>query len=272
MTAISRAPRTNGAALKNTFVAEWIRLSTKRTWLIAIPFTILYSAILTVVMIDTAPVRANGGVSLQALGQSGGGTLAVRTAVAFTSVLILALFVGMSAGSFARGTWRASLLQQPRRLTLAAGTFGARIAISAVVVVVLFLAGLITAYLVAPGQGVDTGSWLDATSLRMAGEDYLRTMGFIAGWAVLGTLLGIVTRSVPIGLGIGILWAGPIENVLGDRLSLGGEWFPGLLLRYVVAPETATVTGAALALRLVLYAAAALLVVAVLLRHRDVSS
>jgi hypothetical protein len=232
----------------------------------------IYSAILTVVMIDTAPPRANGGVSLQALGQSGGGTLSVRTAVAFTSILILALFVGMSAGSFARGTWRASLLQQPRRLTLAAGTFAARIALSAVVVVVLFVAGVVTAYLMAPGKGIDTGSWLDGTSLQMAGEDYLRSMTFIVGWALLGTLLGIATRSVPIGLGIGILWAGPLENILGDRLAIGGEWFPGLLLRYVVAPETAVVTGTALVLRLVLYAVIALLLVGVLLRRRDVTN
>lgn len=79
-------------------------------------------------------------------------------------------------------------------------------------------------------------------------------------------------RSVPIGLGIGILWAGPLENILGDRLAIGGEWFPGLLLRYVVAPETAVLTGAALVLRLVLYAVIALLLVGVLLRRRDVTS
>lgn len=258
--------------MKWSFVAEWIRLSSKRTWLIAIPFTIVYSAVLTVVMIDTAPARARTGISLEALGHAGGGTLAVRTSVSFTSVLILALFVGMSAGSFARGTWRASLLQQPKRLTLAAGTFAARSALSAVIVVVLFVAGLVTAYIVASGKAIDTGSWLDGTSLRMAGEDFLRTMAFVVGWGVLGTIVGIVTRSVAVGLGVGILWAGPIENVLGDRLTLGSHWFPGLLLRYVVAPETSTVSDTALTLRLVLYAVVAVLIVGVLLRRRDVSS
>ncbi|RNI21411.1 hypothetical protein [Flexivirga caeni] len=258
--------------MKNTFTAEWIRLSAKRTWLIAIPLTIVYSAILTVVMIDQAPPRAAGGVSLQALGQSGGATLAVRAAVSFTSVLILALFVGMSAGSFTRGTWRASLLQQPRRVVLAAGTFAARIAVGAVVVAVLFLAGIVTAYAMAPGKGIDTGAWLDLASWRMAAEDYLRTMCFVVGWGVFGTMIGTVTRSVPIGLGAGIVWAGPLENILGDRLSFGGQWFPGLLLRYVVAPETAVVTGITLVLRLALYAVVALVLVAVLLQRRDVTS
>lgn len=268
--ALPRKPR--GCTMTNAFVAEWIRLSSKRTWLIAIPLTVVYSAVLTIVMIDNAPPRAPAGLSLQALGESGGGTLAVRTSISFTSVLILALFVGMSAGSFTRGTWRASLLQHPRRLTLATATFAARVAISAVVVAVLFVAGVVTAYVVAPGKGIDTGSWLDGTSLQMAGEDFLRTMAFVVGWGVLGTMIGTVTRSVPIGLGAGIVWAGPIENILGDRITAAGHWFPGLLLRYVVAPETATVTGATLVLRLLLYAVAAVLVVGVLLRRRDVTS
>jgi hypothetical protein len=253
-------------------VAEWIRLSSKRIWLIALSATVVYSAVLTVVMINTAPQRAPAGISIQALGESGGGTLAVRTAAAFTSVLILAVFVGMSAGSFARGTWRASLLQQPRRLTLAAGTFGARIAISAVIVAVLFVAGLVTAYIMAPGQGIDTGSWLDGTSLRMAADDFLGVMVFVIGWGLLGTLIGILTRSVAVGLGVGILWAGPIENVLGDNLSFGSHWFPGLLLRYVIAPETATVTGVSLALRLVLYGVVGVALVGFILRRRDVSN
>lgn len=258
--------------INRAFVAEWIRLSSKRTWLIAIPFTIVYSAVLTIVMIDTAPARARSGISLQTLGEAGGGTIAVRTAAAFTSVLVLALFVGMSAGSFARGTWRASLLQQPRRLTLAAGTFAARAALSAVIVAILFVAGLVTAYIVAPSKGIDTGSWLDGTSLRMAGEDFLRVMVFVIGWGVLGTLIGIATRSVAVGLGVGILWAGPIENVLGDQLAFGRHFFPGLLLRYVVAPETSTVSNTALTLRLVLYAVVGVLAVGILLRRRDVSS
>lgn len=270
---VPRSTASPGSPVTRSFVSEWIRLSTKRTWLIAIPLTIVYSAVLTIVMIDNAPQRAvGGGLSLQALGASGGATLSVRTAVSFTSILVLALFVGMSAGAFTRGTWRSSLLQQPRRLTLAAGNFAARIAISAVVVVVLFLAGVVTAYLVAQGKGIDTGSWLDGTSLRIAAEDYLRTMAFIIGWALLGTLIGTATRSVSIGLGAGIVWAGPIENILGDRLSFGSHWFPGLLLRYVVAPETATVTGVSLVLRLVLYAAIALLIIGALLRRRDVTS
>lgn len=261
-----------GSALTRAFVAEWIRLSSKRIWLIALSSTIVYSAVLTVVMINTAPERSRAGISIQSLGQSGGGTLAVRTAVAFTSVLILAVFVGMSAGSFARGTWRASLLQQPRRLTLAAGTFGARIAISAIIVVVLFVAGVVTAYVIAPGQGIDTSSWLDAESLRIAADDFLEVMVFVFGWGLLGTLIGILTRSVAVGLGVGILWAGPIENVLGDNLSFGSHWFPGLLLRYVVAPETATVTGATLWLRLALYAVVGVALVGLILHRRDVSS
>ncbi|WP_446664298.1 hypothetical protein [Flexivirga sp. B27] len=259
-------------ALIRAFVAEWIRLSSKRIWLITLASTIVYSAVLTVVMINTAPERAPAGLSLQALGEAGGGTLAVRTASAFTSVLILAVFVGMSAGSFARGTWRASLLQQARRLTLAVGTFGARMAVGAIIVAVLFGAGLVTSYLVAPGQDIDTGSWLSGQSLGIAADDYLRVMAFVVGWGLLGTLIGILTRSVAVGLGVGILWAGPIENLLGDNLSFGANWFPGLLLRYVVAPESAPVDGDIVVVRLVTYALVGLALVGLILHRRDVSN
>ncbi|NNG39534.1 hypothetical protein HJ588_09655 [Flexivirga sp. ID2601S] len=259
--------------MKRAFVAEWTRLARPRTWLIAIPFTILYSAVLTVVMITTAPQRSfSGGVSIDALSQSGGGTLAVTAAVAFTSVLLLAVFVGMSAGAFSRGTWRASLLHHPGRMSLATGTFVARIAISAVIIVVLFAAGLGTAYIVGPGQGVDTSSWLDAQSLRTAGEDMLRVLVFVTGWGLLGTLVGIATRSVPIGLGAAILWAGPIEHVLGENLSIGRDFFPGLLLQYVVAGDNAAVSGGALALRLAVYGVVAAGACALLVSRRDVSS
>lgn len=268
----TNARATKVPAMGRAFMAEWIRLSSKRIWLIALSSTIVYSAVLTVVMINTAPQRARAGLSIEALNQSGGGTLAVRTAVSFTSVLILAVFVGMSAGSFARGTWRASLLQQPRRLTLAAGTFVARMAISAIIVAALFVSGMVTAYIVAPGKNIDTSTWLNGDSLGTMADDYFRVMIFVVGWALFGTLIGILTRSVAIGLGAAILWAGPIENLLGDNLSFGANWFPGLLLRYVVAPESAPVDGDIVTVRLIAYAIVGILVVGLILRRRDVSS
>lgn len=50
----------------------------------------------------------------------------------------------------------------------------------------------------------------------------------------MGTALGWLTRSIPVCLGIGVLWAGPIENAIGEDIAFGRRWFPGLMLRYLV--------------------------------------
>jgi ABC-2 type transport system permease protein len=89
---------------------------------------------------------------------------------------------------------------------------------------------------------------------------------------VFATMIGVLARSVPIGVGVALVWSGPIENIVGDSWSGAEQWFPGLLLRSVVAPgSTTTSTGRAL-VTLGLYAVAAIGVTAVALRRRDVTS
>ena len=95
---------------------------------------------------------------------------------------------------------------------------------------------------------------------------------FIAGWAVLATLVGVLARSVPIGVGVGLVWAGPIENVIGEGWAPGEQWFPGMVLRALITPDSAVIsTGRALA-TLAAYSAVAIGVTAIALRRRDVTS
>ncbi|AKU18846.1 hypothetical protein VV02_11430 [Luteipulveratus mongoliensis] len=254
------------------FLAEWSRFGQRRVWGPALLTTVVYAAVVTLALIMTAEAR--GPFSIQSLSQAGGATAAPARAASFSSVLLLALFVGMSANAFAKGTWRAALLHHPGRTSLAIGTFAARIVGLAIIVATLFVVGWITAILVAPGQGVETASWMDAESWRIAGEDFLRVMGFGIGWALLGTAVGMITRSVPVGLAAAVLWAGPIENLLGDSLDFGQRWFPGLLLRYVVAPDSLTISISNTALygTLAAYGVILIGVIAFLVNRRDVTS
>ncbi|WP_050670014.1 hypothetical protein [Luteipulveratus halotolerans] len=254
------------------FLAEWSRFGQRRVWLPALVTTVLYAAGVTFALIATAQDR--GPFSIQSLSQAGGGTAAPARAASFSSVLLLALFVGMAANAFAKGTWRAALLHHPGRFSLAVGTFAARVAGLAVIVAVLFGVGWLTATLVASGQGVDTSAWMSGESWRIAGEDFLRVLGFGIGWALLGTAIGMATRSVPVGLAAAVLWAGPIENLLGDSFEFGQRWFPGLLLRYVVAPDSLTIKLSDVELygTLAAYGAVLLGVIAFLVGRRDVSS
>ncbi|GAB3583849.1 hypothetical protein [Calidifontibacter terrae] len=257
----------------NAFLAELTRLGRRRIWLPALLTTVVYAVVVTWILFATAPDHGPG-VSIAALSQAGGGTLAPVTASAFSAVLLLALFVGMSANAFSRGTWRAALLHHPGRFSLATGTFAARVVGLAVLVVTLFVAGWATATLVASSQGVDTTAWFTADSWRTAGEDMVRVFGFGVGWALFGTAIGMITRSVPVGLAAAVLWAGPIENLLGDTFSFGQRWFPGLLLRYVVSPSSLQInlSDGALYGTLAVYAVVLLGVIALLVGRRDVTS
>ena len=64
---------------------------------------------------------------------------------------------------------------------------------------------------------------------------------WVGGYAVLGTALAILVRSVPAALAIGIAWAGPFEHLLQDAWDPAGRFFPGLLLEASVADGTSQV-------------------------------
>jgi hypothetical protein len=98
-------------------------------------------------------------------------------------------------------------------------------------------------------------------------------LGWAFGWAVLGTTIGIVCRSTPIALGVGVLWFGPIENILADSQDIALRWFPGQVLRAIVAPGSPGLpeTGAAL-VTAAAYLAVCLAVVGVTLARRDVTA
>lgn len=252
------------------FHAEFTRLTRRRPLLIGLVAVAAYAVLVTWVLIAVAGPTGNG-VSLPMLNAAGGASRPVSMAAGFGSVLVLALFIGMSAGDHSRGLWRASLLQNPARLGMAAGTFLARFALATLMIVALFAVGMVTALALASSYDLDTSAWFGSEGLRIAGEDVLRVLALVGGWAVLGTMIGVLTRSVPIGLAIGVLWAGPIENAIGEGLAFGERWFPGLLLRQVVT-GVGTNTDAQLTATLLTYGVVAVALVGLVLHRRDVTS
>jgi len=256
-----------------TIRAEWTRLTRPRALLAAVASGAAFAVLVTTVIMLTLEATPNStGLFTSALQAPGGATMPVTTGMAFGSVVVLAMFVAMSAGGYSRGTWRASLLHQPGRWSLATGQFLARWALLVLVCTVVMVVGWMTATLLAPGQGVDTSLWLTAEAFREAVGVFLRMIGFVAGWGLLGTLLGTLTRSVPVGLGIGLVWAGPLENVIGDDVSFAPSYFPGLLLRGVIAPMSTQVDQARIGITLLAYAVACLVVLGLVLRRRDVTA
>jgi ABC-2 type transport system permease protein len=52
----------------------------------------------------------------------------------------------------------------------------------------------------------------------------------LGAWACFGMTLGVLIRSTPIALAVGIGWTGPIEHIIQEAWSTAGGVFPGLLL------------------------------------------
>ena len=263
----------------HAFRSEWILLNRRRLWLGMGATTLVFAVAATVITLSTADSassagrREGGGLSLDALTGAGGATAAVVFAIGFGSVLVLAAFASSTGNEFSRGTLRAALTRHPRRSSLFAGKLAARVAMAALLMAGALAAGAATAAVFAPTRDIATRQWFGGAALGAAGADYLRLLGFVVMYALIGTTLAVLVRSTPVALGAGLLWFGPIENVIGEGRAWADRWFPGLVLRSLVQPDTpgglATSTAV---VTLAGYAAVCVAVVAGVMARRDVTS
>ena len=274
----ARAPR--GSALSRSMAAEAVKLLRRRAIAITLATVAIVAIGGTALSVYSAQPVATGGdgpgpdtlLSTQALADAGGGTAVFAQTAAFTYVFLLAVFVGAVAGEFTRGTFRTMLLHQPSRGRLLLGKVVVLVAGAMCAAVVGAVLSWITARLVAPSQGIDTSAWTTVDGLVAGLEDLGRVALFLIGTAVFATTIGVLARSVPIGVGVALVWSGPIENILGDGWSGAEQWFPGLLLRSVLLPGSTDTSTARALITLTAYAAIALTVTVVALRRRDVTS
>jgi hypothetical protein len=260
----------------NAIRSEWVLLNRRRLWAVLGAITIAFTVIATWLLLETAePARfqGNDGVTLEAIRGAGGATAAVVSSITFSSVLVLAAFISSTANEFTRGTLRVAFTRAPHRLALLGGKLAARVAVAVIVMTLALVIGWITAVVVAPSAGVDTADWVGTAALSSAFEDFARLIVFVLVYAVIGTMIAVVVRSTPIALAIGLLWFGPIENVIGEGRSWAMRWFPGLLLRSVLRPDApiSIATSTALA-TLAAYVGVAITVIAVVISQRDMTS
>ncbi|HZE67214.1 MAG TPA: ABC transporter permease, partial [Sporichthyaceae bacterium] len=211
------------------------------------------------------------GPSTQSLAAAGGGTEVFTTGLAFAGFFVFVLFTGAVAMEFSRGTIRTMSLRQPDRLRLLAGKLVAMLGTAAVVLAWMEVVGWTTSRLLAGTHGIDASAWAGPAGLRAGLGDYATVLYWITGYALLGTAVAMLIRSVPVALAVGIAWAGPFEHIVADAWHLADKVFPGLLLesvlggdRYSVSTEQAFVTSLG-------YTALAAVVAATSFVRRDVS-
>lgn len=267
----------------SAFRSELFLLNRFRVWLISGLVTIAFTATATTVLVMTSsPAPPTGssrpgsgtGIPLELLNGPGGATAAVSWSIyGFGFLLLLTAFTSRIGNDFSNGTFRTALLQHPNRWSLIGGKMSALMLVATTHFIVGLATGAVTATILAPSQGLDTTSWFSVEAIADTAAEFVRMTGWAFGWALIATTLAVVVRSVPLALGIGVFWFGPIENVIGDELAFAERWFPGLLLQEVVStsPSAAVSTGTAV-MTLAAYGLLAATGVAVLFKRLDVTS
>ena len=264
------------------FRSELLLHNRRRMWTIAGLVTVAFTSLATALLIATARPANQGpglpgsgeGMPLDVLLGPGGATAAVSWATfGFGFVLLLAAFTSRIGNEFSRGTFRTALLHHPNRWSLIAGKMAALMVIAVTLIIVGLSTGALTAAVVAPGQGIDTTGWFSIEALQHTGVDLVRMIAWAFGWALIATTLAVLIRSVPVALGAGVMWFGPIENVVGEGQALAQRWFPGLLLQQLVSPEAAsTVSTGTAAATLGVYGLALVATLVLFFKRLDVTS
>lgn len=256
--------------------AELLRLVRRRTLVVAAAGSLLFSLVATVTVFSSAvatDVRSRrGGASLADLAGDGGGTEAFAVGASFVGFFVFVTFIALLAGEFSGGTFRALLLRDPHRLRVIVGKLVALLLVAAAVVALAEASTFAMSLMMAPTQDIATTHWVSVSSLGEGLRDYATVFAGVAGWAVFGTTLAVVFRSVPLALGVGFAWAGPFENIAVDSWEAGYRFFPGQVLASLIRGGTAELGGGRALFTAALYCGVAAVATLVLVARRDVTA
>jgi ABC-type transport system involved in multi-copper enzyme maturation permease subunit len=255
--------------------SELVKLRRRRVLILTALLTLAFSVGSAALIVTSAERTGNPrgrGVTFASLADAGGGTEVFTTAVSFAGTFLFVVFVGAVAVEFSRGTFRTMLLHQPRRLRLLAGKMAGLLLFAAVILAAAEVLTWLSARLLAPSRGIATGDWISFEALGDALTDYASVLFWVSGYALLGMTIAVLVRSVPLALGIGIAWAGPVEHILQDAWSPVNRYFPGLLLEAFVAGGTSEVSASRALLTVMVYVGIAVAIAAMTFARRDVTA
>ncbi|ACY23283.1 hypothetical protein Gbro_4121 [Gordonia bronchialis DSM 43247] len=255
---------------RRSFVSEWILLGRRRLWIGVSATAIGLAAVITWLLVASSTTMGRGQTAVtldsHAITGSGGATAAAMPAMGFTALLTVAAM----GNDISRGTLRTAFLRQRSRAMLITGKLGARIVMALTVLVAAMITAAVTTQMIDLARGLDTSDRASTAALGTTAENLLRLIVFVTMYAVIGTAVAVAIPSTPIALGALLVWFGPVENIIGDGRTWAQEWFPGLVLREVLAPTPTGPSTTHVAIVLAAYALVAIATITVLTR-RDVT-
>ncbi len=198
------------------------------------------------------------------LARANGLTLGFGNAVFMVGILVFVVFLTSVTLEYGQGTLRVLLTRQPRRAELLTGKALALLAATAAAVAAAEGLSMAVAIALAHLRGIDTTRWLGDAAISHAAAQYGDALLSCACYGLLGLMLGVLVRSTPIALGIGLAWLLPVERILQNSWSGASHWLPGLVLGVVGSGGTAAVTAIA-------YVAVAILAGGITFSRRDIT-
>lgn len=128
----------------------------------------------------------------------------------FGGALMMVLGAIVSGNGYGWGTWKTVFTQGPSRTSTVAGSLAAMTAFVVGIVVVTLVADLASSLLVAVVESQSV-VWPSIAGLAVSvGAGFL----VMEMWALAGYLLGTVARGPALSVGLGLVWALVIENLL----------------------------------------------------------
>jgi ABC-2 type transport system permease protein len=257
------------------FRAELLKLTRPRILagtLVAVALAAVIATSVVVFSVEASEGPAAGrGVTLEELGAAGGGTEAFALGISFSGFFVFVTLAANWAGEFSQGTFRTLLMQQPSRSYLLSGKLAGMVVFAAGVLLVFGGLTWALSLALAPTQDVSTSAWFSVDGLAEAAGDYATALFWVSAWASFAMMLGVLLRSTPIALGVGIAWAGPFEHLTGEAVTALTGIYPGLLLESLAVGGTADASYERALLLLIGYTAIAVAISMITFTRRDVA-
>lgn len=124
----------------------------------------------------------------------------------------IALIIGglVVAGEYGWGTLKTILTQRPRRLGVLGGTLLGTIGLILVLVLGVFAVNAVWSWSIATAEGRPADWPSMAELVRGIGAGWL----ILGVWSLFGALLGVLFRSTALAVGLGLVWALAVENLV----------------------------------------------------------
>jgi ABC-type transport system involved in multi-copper enzyme maturation permease subunit len=259
--------------------AEFIRFGrARRLALIGGIVTALgvFGAVLTFATAVTSPRDLVGQekliTTLAALAHPGGATHGFVASTSLIGIVVGVVAAATLGSDYALGTLRPLLVRHPKRISLILGKLLAFTVLVATALAVTELAALAVSIGYAHVRGVPTTQWFGASGLSAATVAYAKALFICVAWQAFGAAAGVLARSLTVAVIAVVVWAVPVERILGSSLSAAPHWLPGLMLEALSNGDTATAsTGRVLAL-VTAYSVILLAVALLDFRRRDVTA